>query len=124
MATVPIQVTLDTTQNPPVILKDSSGNSARSVTASSGDTIKWQKHDNNDKFNISSLSPTGAGEAFSAPAPGGSGQWLSSDFTPPSSDPSGTEYPYTLTVTAENGTSYTTTQTEAAPDNNRPVIRN
>lgn len=128
MATVIIYVTLDTNHNPPVVLKDGAGNSARTQDASSGDTIKWQKQDNNDKFDISSLAPTGTGEAFSSPTPGGSGQWLQTTFCPPSSDPSDTDYPYTLTVTVtdENGKqhNYTTTETEIAPDNGRPVIRN
>lgn len=124
MATVIIYVSLDTSANPPVILKNSGGNSARDVTAASGDTIKWQKQDNNDKFDISSLAPTGVGEAFSAPNAGGSGQWLTSEFYPPLGDPAGTDYPYTLTVTDEDGEQYTTTATEDAPDPGRPVIRN
>jgi hypothetical protein len=123
MATVNIFVKLETDENPPVVLKDSAGNSARDVKAAYGDTIKWQKQDNNDQFDISSLAPTGAGEAFSAPTPGGSGQWLQSTFNPPSGDPVDTPYPYTLTVTQGSST-YTTTETEDEPDNGRPVIRN
>ena len=124
MATVNIFVTLETSQNPPVILDDSAGKSARSVTAANGDTIKWQKKDNNDRFDIVGLAPTGAGEAFSTPSPGGSGQNLTSTFNPPAGDPSGTDYPYTLTVKAEDGTEYTTTEKDEDPDNGRPVIRN
>lgn len=124
MATVIIYVSLDTSANPPVELKNSGGNSARDVTAASGDTIKWQKQDNNDKFDITGLSPTGPGEAYSTPTTGGSGQWLQTTFSPPAGDPSGTDYPYTLTVTDEDGKQYTTTETEDTPDNGRPVIRN
>jgi len=126
MPTLNIYVTLDVNANPKVILKDSAGNSARDETTASGNTIRWQKHDNNDKFDITGLAPTGSGEAFSTPtpAPGGSGQWLQSEFYPPTGDPPDTAYSYTLTVTAEGGTTYNTTQTENAPDDGRPVIRN
>lgn len=126
MPTLNIFVTLDTEANPQVILKDSAGNSARDETTASGNTIKWQKQDNNDKFKITGLAPTGTGEAFSTPtqAPGNSGQWLQSEFYPPTGDPPDTAYSYTLTVTDEDGGEHTTTQTENAPDDGRPVIRN
>lgn len=122
MPTVNINVSLDTSANPPVVLTNRAGASARSQQANSGDTIRWQKHDSNDNFDISSLEPTGAGQAFSSPAPGGSGQWLSSEYQPPDSAPTA-EFAYTLTVTS-NGTEYSTTEQEDEPDNGRPVIRN
>jgi hypothetical protein len=122
MATVNIYVKLDTSANPPVTLTKEGGQSARSRQASSGDTIKWQKKDNNDSFDISSLDPTGTGQAFGAPTLGGSGQWLKSAYQPPSTNP-GAEYVYTLTVTL-NGQSYTTTESGLAAENGRPVIRN
>jgi hypothetical protein len=122
MATVNIYVSLDKNANPPVHLTKSGGGSARSQQASSCDTIKWQKKDNNDKFEVSGLAPTGTGEAFAAPTSGGSGQWLTSVYQPASTDPK-KEYPYTLTVTA-GGMSYTTTEEENEPDDGRPVIRN
>lgn len=122
MATVNIFVSLDTKANPPVVLKDSAGNSARSEKASSGDTIKWQRQDNNDNFDIDSLAPTGAGQAFATASTGGSGQWLTSVYQPTDSSPTA-KFPYTLTV--KDGTdSYTTTETDEDPDNGRPVIRN
>lgn len=124
MPTLNIYVTLDVNANPQVILKDSAGNSARNEKAASGNTIKWQKQDNNDKFDITSLAPTGPGEAFSAATTGGSGQWLQSEFYPLTGDPPDTPYSYTLTVTDEDGHPHDTTQTENAPDDGRPVIRN
>lgn len=121
MATVNIFVSLDITANPPVQLVDQAGNSARSKQASSGDTIRWQKRDNNDSFDITALEPTGNGTAFSTPTTAPGGQWLSCTFQPPSPD---TEYPYTLTVTTSDGNQYTTTDTSKKRDEDRPVIRN
>ena len=125
MATINIFVTLDTTGNPAVILKDSAGNSARSEGADDGDTIKWQKSDNDDDFDITELDPTGEGEAYgtATTAPGGSGQWLSAEYTPTSSDPDA-QYPYTLTVETSDGTEYNTTKTSPDTDDDRPVIHN
>ncbi len=126
MATVNIYVTLDTNANPAVVLKEQNGSSARSEPAANGDTIKWQKQDTNDDFDITGLSPTGTGEAFSTPTTGGSGQWLSSTYQPPSSDPDA-EYPYTLTVTTgtpPNTHTYNTTETSDQATDDRPVIRN
>ena len=122
MATVNIYVSLDINADPPVELTDLGGGSARSEQASSGDTIKWQKKDNNDQFDITSLDPTGSGEAFSTATTGGNGQWLSATYQPPGSDP-GDEYPYTLTVTKGTDT-YTTTGTTIKADDDKPVIRN
>ncbi len=121
MATVNIYVSLDINADPPVELTKLGSGSARSMQASSGDTIKWQKKDNNDQFDIASLDPTGVGQAFSTATTGGNGQWLSATYQPPSSNP-GDEYPYTLTVTQGTNT-YTTTDTLNAT-NGRPVIRN
>lgn len=117
-----IYVSLDTSAKPPVHLTGQGGGSARSQQASSGDTIKWQKKDNNDTFDVSSLAPTGNGQAFAAPNLGGKGQWLTSKYQPASTDPSD-EYPYTLTVTS-GGKPYTTTKVGTEFDNGRPVIRN
>jgi len=121
MATVNIYVSLDINADPQVDLTNLGGGSARSMQASSGDTIKWQKKDNNDQFDITSLDPTGAGEAFATATTGGNGQWLKSDYQPTSSDPND-DFPYTLTVTM-NGTPYTTTESLTATDG-KPVIRN
>ncbi len=123
MPNVNISVSLNTAANPPVVL------SKRKQDADAGDTIRWQKHDNNDRFDITSLSPTGSDEAFSDATTGGNGQWLKSTF-----QPSGTgEYEYTLTVT-KDGVSCTTTETVARVATTdgkedglverRPVIRN
>ncbi len=121
MATVNIYVSLDINADPEVELTDLGGGSARSMQASSGDTIKWQKKDNNDQFDITTLEPTGSGEAFATATTGGNGQWLKSVYQPTSSDPE-KKYPYTLTVT-QDGTPYTTTESLSAT-NDRPVIRN
>ena len=112
MATRNIDVELNTSANPPVIL------STRNQQATAGDTIKWKKKDNNDSFTITSLEPNGT--PFSQPEVGGSGNNLSCTFEP------GTEtgsFPYTLTVTSA-GTAYTTTDASRERDEGRPVIRN
>jgi hypothetical protein len=124
MATVTIFVSLDETANPAVQLSDSAGNSARSEKVDPCSDIKWQKKGSSDPFDIIDLSPTGPGEVFSPPTTGGAGQWLECRFGPPGGDPSNTKYPYTLTVEAQDGTHYTTTDTGPNPDNGRPVIRN
>lgn len=128
MNTVNISVTLDTNANPPVVVSN------RNQQATSGDTIRWQKADNNDSFDIVSLSPTGEGEAFSTANTGGNGQWLTSTYQPPDTS-AGKEYPYTLTVTS-GGKSYNTTQTVTTKTEDtsanvafsvsggKPVIRN
>lgn len=126
--TVNISVSLDTSANPPVQISN------RNQQATSGDTIRWQKSDNNDNFDIVSLSPTGAGTAFAAANTGGNGQWLTSEYQPPSADP-GAEYPYILSVTS-GGNTYTTTKTTTTDEyeasskvakslaGDKPVIRN
>ena len=124
MATVNIYVSLDTSTsaNPHVILTTLGGGSARSQQASSGDTIKWQKHDINDQFDITSLNPTGTGTAFATATTGGGGQWLKSVYQPPSTNQDA-QYPYTLTVT-KDGIPYDTTKTTRDLVEDRPVIRN
>jgi len=114
MATVTIDVSLDTSADPAVVL------SSRNKKAANGDTIRWQKKDNNDKFDITDLQPNGANSVFGAPDKGGSGQWLDSKFN---GTGSGNEYEYTLTVTSGKN-SYDTTKTTTEPDGGRPVIRN
>lgn len=116
MTTRIIKVTLDKSGDPAVVLTN------RSQEATANDTIKWQKQDNNDDFDIATLNPSGTGTAFSTPTVGGSGQNLSCTYTPTSSDP-GAEFQYTLTVTSE-GVSYDTTKASTQPDEGRPVIRN
>ena len=116
MPTVTLNVELNTTANPPVIISN------RQQTATSGSKIRWQKKDNNDNFDITTLAPTGTGEAFSTATTGGSGQWLETTFSDGGA-PAGTDFPYTLTVSS-GGTNYNSTQVEPEPDNGRPVIRN
>lgn len=122
MATVNIYVSLDINANPQVELTQLGGGSARSQSASGGDTIRWQKKDNNDQFNITSLTPTGSNQAFATPATGGGGQWLSSVFQPDCSSQTD-EFPYTLTVT-KGAVTYNTTKVSAELEDDRPVIRN
>lgn len=122
MATVNIYVSLDTTANPAVELTTLGGGSARSQKVSDGDTIKWQKKDNTDDFDITKLKPTGSGKAFGTATTGGSGQWLKSDYQPTSSGPTD-EFPYTLTVTKGEDT-YNTTKTSIELTDDKPVIRN
>ena len=120
-ATINIDVSLDTTANPAVELTKMSGGSARSQKASTGNTIKWQKKDNTDNFDITKLEPTGPGTAFGTATTGGNGQWLKSDYQPTSTGPND-EFPYTLTVT-KDGVPYDTTESPELTDD-KPVIRN
>lgn len=117
MGQVVLQVTLDTgsSANPNV------GLDSRNKQAVEGDTIKWQSAGSG--FTMTSLEPNGAETAFSSPTIGGNGQYLQSTYQPPDTS-SGKKYPYTLTVTASDGTTYNTTERETVPDNGRPVIRN
>jgi hypothetical protein len=123
MATKIILVSLDTSGNPAVILEVAGGASGRAVQASDGDTIKWQKNDNNDNFNIKDLTPTGNGEAFAPYTTGGSGQWLQSDYQPTNLNPYAS-FAYTLEVETPDNTTYDTTERAGVPTDNRPVIRN
>lgn len=118
-----IFVELDTAANPAVILTDSAGNSARGVQAVAGDTIRWQKRDNDDNFDIMDLEPTGTGEAFGDYSTGGSGQWLESEYQPTNTNPFAS-FAYTLEVETPDNDPYDTTEKGASPTNDRPVIRN
>jgi plastocyanin len=112
MPTRNIDVQLNITANPPVIL------STRNQQVSAGDTIKWKKKDNNDSFTITSLDPNVA--PFSQPVVGGGGNNLSCTYEP-GNNPG--PFPYTLTVTSA-GQTYNTTDTSRKRDEGRPVIRN
>lgn len=125
---VTIWVSLDTGENPPVGLDD------RSKVASSGETIKWKKKDDNGDeydFEISSLVPAGEDTAFLNPEMNKRRSKLECEFNPDLPD---TEYPYTLTVTFDDGgvlKQYDTTETVKSSSKvafsttgGRPVIRN
>jgi hypothetical protein len=112
--TVNLTVTLDKTAIPPVVI------SCRKQLAAPGDTVRWQKQDPNDDFDITDFEPVGVGEAFQDMKTGGNGQWLSVVFSP---DKTSWNYPYTLTVTSGDD-EYTSDEPLAFPDDRRAVIRN
>lgn len=120
MTTITISVGLTVGANPEVDL-DLNGKSARIVTASNGDTIKFQR-EGGASFTVTGFDPLGAGTAFNNEDTGGNGQWLSVDVAAANQDPP-VGHEYTLTVTAD-GKSHNTTETDSTPDNGRPVIRN
>lgn len=123
MPTRIIHVSLETGDNPAVILELPAGGSGRAIKADDGDTIRWQKKDNSDDFNIKDLSPTGDGEAFAPFSTGGSGQWLESEYQPTNLNPYAA-FAYTLEVETPDNQTYDTTQRANLPTDNRPVIRN
>jgi len=119
--TVTIDISLDIAAQPPFAQVRLT---SRNKTAANGDTIKWQKRDDDDSFEIISLEVSGPGEAFSTPTLQANGKWLKSDFSTDGA-PAGTAFPYTLTVrtTTAPETDYdTTVELELVED--KPVIRN
>jgi hypothetical protein len=113
-ATVKLDVDLDTTADPPVQISN------RDKKVPSGDNIKWDKAPGAPNFSFSDFQPQ------STPFDSVSVQSnkVECDFSPPSTDPSDTEYPYTITVTY-NDEEYTSDKsTVTQPTGGRAVIRN
>jgi len=118
MATVKIWVKLDkeATNTAKVNLE------SRDKKASSGDKIKWHKHDNDDDFDIEDLQPQGAESVFKNVETGDLKNHLRCEFEPGSADPD-TEFEYTLSVKSD-GVTYDTTDPSVQAEDGKPVIRN
>jgi hypothetical protein len=113
-ATLQLTVDLDTTANPAVIISN------RNPQAEAGAKIKWLKKTGAADFNINSFDPQSTPfDNVSVTA-----TKIECDFNPPSGDPEGTDYPYTITVTYD-GNTYSSDKLEGPePTGDRAVIRN
>ena len=120
---VKIEVSLNVNSKPNVVLKTLNGSNARSMKASSGDTIEWQVKGTGNNIEMHDLSPTGTGEAFQNKTISNSKKKLSCEYTPTSSDPNA-EFSYTLKVKAGKTTYNTNKPPQPGPQDDKPVIRN
>ena len=111
-STVQIEVDLDTSANPPVIV-------ARKTNVKSGKKIKWKKAAGAPDFQFTGFN----GDSPPFESVDISDSKIECDFNTPPADPEGKEYAYTITVQLGKDT-YTTTKQEMDPAGDKPVIRN
>lgn len=111
--TLNLDVSLDTSANPPVVI------SSRKADANSGDKIKWHREGGALAFKFTSFEP----EAVPFTNVDVADNKTECDFQP-GSDPSGTEYQYTITVEYD-GDTYTSDEADVTvPTEGKAVIRN
>lgn len=108
-----LRVCLHTMANPPVFISD------REKQTSGGSMIVWKPVPGAPNFSFETFFSSDA--AFVNPLV--KNNKVTCDFAPPSSDPPGTKYEYTITV-KKAGDSYSSDEVVTGPTGGRAVIRN
>lgn len=116
MATVLLDVNLNTSPAPGKAAVEISNRSAK---AASADKIKWKPAQGAPAFTFSNFQPQSTPFDNVDVASGK----IECDFNPPAGDPENTEYPYTVYVTF-NGDTYDSDEPDTQPTGGRAVIRN
>ena len=110
---IELRVCLHTMANPPVFISD------RKKKVSGTSAIVWKRVLHAPKFHFEDFSSPDS--AFVNPQV--KKKKITCDFAPPSGDPPGTTYEYTITVKSSTG-SHTSDELVTGPTGGRAVIRN